>query len=245
MAEARANIRERNALPKPAAARTVPELVYKTHVETRANGNDDRVVTAVTSAAATAETAASDPWWVWVEKHCEYRASVLLEATGEVLGEFRAQAREHCEREVGSVKRELELLRREFTVLRDEVGVERGLRDLHDEVAQTRKQVPKIPALVTQLETEQARLQRELDETKKKLLRVRTNQSIAEYRLSQLHKEVATAKAAASIEVEMETSTSRFRVRDLDPAAAVALREFASQVVDAHDGGSVWLSGTA
>jgi hypothetical protein len=247
LAEARANIRERDpaAQPKPAAARAM-QLVYKTHDDARvADDNDDRATAAAASAFATAETAARDPGWRWVERHVEYRASVFMEATGEALGEIRAQAREHCENEVSALKHELKLLKREFRVLQSEVGVERGLRNLHDEVAQTRKQVPKVPALVAELEATQAQLQRELDATKKKLLRVRVNQSTTDFHVSELRKEMATAKAAASIEVEMETSTSRFRVRDLDPGAANALREFASQIVDARDGGSIWLSDPA
>ena len=47
-------------------------------------------------------------------------------------------------------------------------------------------------------------------------------------------------KAAASIEMELETSTSRFVMRNIHPAAAKALREFASGVIDARDGGAVW-----
>jgi hypothetical protein len=90
---------------------------------------------------------------------------------------------------------------------------------------------------------EQARLQRELDETKQKLSRVRVNQSITDYGLSKLSREVAATKAAASI--EMETSSSRFVMRNIHPAAAKTLREFAAQVVDAWDGGAVWLSDPA
>jgi hypothetical protein len=45
----------------------------------------------------------------------------------------------------------------------------------------------------------------------------------------------------------METSSSRFVMRNIDPAAAKALREFASGVIDAQDGGAVWgrIEGTA
>ena len=50
----------------------------------------------------------------------------------------------------------------------------------------------------------------------------------------------AATKAAASIEIELETSTSRFVMRNIHPAAAKELREFASQVVDAQDGGAIW-----
>jgi hypothetical protein len=40
--------------------------------------------------------------------------------------------------------------------------------------------------------------------------------------------------------MEMETSTARFVLRNIHPDAAKTLREFASQVVDAQDGGAVW-----
>ena len=50
----------------------------------------------------------------------------------------------------------------------------------------------------------------------------------------------AATRAAASIEMELETSTSRFALRNIHPDAAKTLREFASQVVDAEDGGAIW-----
>jgi hypothetical protein len=40
----------------------------------------------------------------------------------------------------------------------------------------------------------------------------------------------------------METSTCRFVMRNIDLVAARTLRDFASQVIDARDGGAVWLS---
>ena len=58
--------------------------------------------------------------------------------------------------------------------------------------------------------------------------------------VAELRKEAVATRAAASIEMEMETSTSRFVMRNLHPAAGKALREFASQVIDARDGGAVW-----
>lgn len=99
------------AQPKPAPLhRSQPELIYKTRVadnddspgsgtarktrvETRV-ADDDRDVelSAAASAFAKSKTATSDPWWKWVEKHCEYRQSVTTDAVGQVLGEFRAKA---------------------------------------------------------------------------------------------------------------------------------------------------------
>ena len=59
-------------------------------------------------------------------------------------------------------------------------------------------------------------------------------------RVAELRKEAVATRAAASIEMELETSTSRFVMRNIHPDAAKALREFASQVVDAQDGGAIW-----
>ena len=56
-------------------------------------------------------------------------------------------------------------------------------------------------------------------------------------RVAELRKEAVATKAAASI--EMETSTARFVLRNLHPDAVKAVREFASQVVDAEDGGAM------
>jgi chromosome segregation ATPase len=102
--------------------------------------------------------------------------------------------------------------------------------------------VPKLPATVSRLEAEQARLQRELDATKKTLSKLRAKQSTISYGLSEVHKDITAAKAAASTEMTLETSTARFVARDLHPDAAAALKEFASQVVDAYDGSPLWLS---
>jgi hypothetical protein len=57
-------------------------------------------------------------------------------------------------------------------------------------------------------------------------------------RVAELRKEAVATRAAASIEMELETSTSRFVMRNIHPAAAKALREFASQSV--ADGDTVW-----
>jgi hypothetical protein len=240
------------------------ELVYKTRVTNderprpravpkpdvhETYDDDDAVLSASASAYATSKTAAGEPWRTWVEKYCEYRHSVMRDAIGQVLGEFRAQAREHCEREVGIVKRELELTRREFAVLQKEVEVERGLRKLQDDVADAQKQVPTVPAIVARfdaeqsgLKAEQARLQRELEATTKKVGRLRVDQALGDYSISQLRKETEASKAAS---IELETSTSRFVMRNINPVAARTLRDFAAQVIDARDGGAVWLSGPA
>jgi hypothetical protein len=78
-----------------------------------------------------------------------------------------------------------------------------------------------------------------LDATKDKLGNLRVDQSIADFRLSKFMRE----QPASTVTMEFETSSSRFTLRGIHPAAAQALREFASEVIDAQDGGAVWLSG--
>jgi chromosome segregation ATPase len=170
-------------------------------------------------------------WWEWVDRRMDYRLDAMTEATGQVLCQFRAEARD----EVDIAKRELALLRRELTVLREEVGLERGLRDLRDEVEEARAKIPKFE----RLEAKQARLQCELDATKNKLNRLRTEQSITDYGLSELRKKTEAA-ARAAVQVDVEFETARFTTT-LHPDAAAALRQFA-EVVGAQDG---WLSAPA
>jgi chromosome segregation ATPase len=162
----------------------------------------------------------------------------MREAVGEVLGTFQADTHD----EVDAVKRELELTRRELKALREEVALERSLRDLRSEVEEARKQVPSFPAIAERLEADHQRLRAELDATKNKM---RANQSIAEYGISELRKQAwAATKKATSVEMKVETE-SRFTMRDIDPAAAEALREFAPQIVSARTRGWIFLAGTA
>jgi hypothetical protein len=137
----------------------------------------------------------------------------------------------HCNREVAIVKRELELTQRELSILREEVGLERGLRDLRAEVAEAREQVPEVPAIAAQLEAEQACLQRELDAIKQKLSKLRVNQSITDYGLSKLRKQVE-ASGEASIEMEFESRSSHFQMKATHPDAARALKEFATGIIN-------------
>ena len=137
------------------------------------------------------------------------------------------------------LKRELELLRREVTQLREQVGLERGLRDLRSEVEDARAQVPKVPEIMGQFKTEQARLQREVETTKDKLSRVRVDQSIADYRLSKLTE--ATAARSAAMEVKFETRVSSVELRPLYPGAAAALRDFAAETLKSNRDERLWI----
>lgn len=121
-------------------------------------------------------------WWQWVDRRLEERFDEydknLVEVMGEVVGDVRAQMREHCNREVGVVKREAELLKREFEVLSNEMRLVRGLAALREEVAEARKQVPKLPAITQDLKAEQARLERELAKVKDRIGKVRVDQAL-------------------------------------------------------------------
>ena len=235
---------------KPAAVHARDGLVFKTRDEALVIDAKPKVVrrkdnsvsdddgldalSANASAYASSQTLTTDPWWKWVEQHCDYRINVTEEAIGQVIGEFQVEASAHCEREVGIVKRELELMRRELSALREQVALERRLRDLRAEVEEACREVPKMPAIAARLEAEQVRLRGELDATKNQL---RVNQSITDYGLAELRKQ---ARAATRAAVELQTSTSRFVMRDIHPAAARTLHEFASEVVGTWDRRAIW-----
>jgi hypothetical protein len=144
---------------------------------------------------------------------------------------------------------ELVASRRDIEQLREQIGVERGLRDLRSEVAEAQKQIPQVPALFTQLQTETwtaqieadkkiAALERELRATKDKLSKLRVQNSETQHSVKRLERQAPTATAA----IEIETSTRLFSMRGLHPEAAKTLRAFANEVIDAKDHRPIWLS---
>jgi septation ring formation regulator EzrA len=248
--------------------RQEPDLIYKTQDDAR----DD---------AARDMTATETFDWQWVTRHCDYRERIMQDVMGEVLAQFKHEALEHCNREVGVANREiaslreqlvrerefcqaaverigeeaksevallrneLGLARRELDTLRAEVGLERGLRALQSDVEQARSEIPKVPAIVShleagvsQLEAGQERLQREMKTSKDKLTRVRTNQCIADYRLSELRK--ATEARAREIQMKFETTVSSFTMREIHPDAGAVLRDFAAEALKGHQGETIW-----
>ena len=143
---------------------------------------------------------------------------------------------------------ERESLRREIVLLREQVALERGLRNLQNEVVEAQKQIPRLPAIVSQLPAETtiawveadkkiAALERELTATKKRLSKARVEQSITNYNLAELQR-----AQASKTEIQIETSTTLFAMRGLDPQAAQTLLAFAEQCLDAQDGAPIWLS---
>jgi hypothetical protein len=132
---------------------------------------------------------------------------------------------------------ELESLRREVVLLRGELGVDRGLAALHDEVAAAKSEVPKfddlearVDAGQVKLRTEHKRLERELAATKARLGKMRVAQSAADYRLSEHIRERQPV-----IELKFESAASQFTMRDLHPDAAAAWRRFVTEKAAAND----------
>lgn len=148
-----------------------------------------------------------------------------------------------------TIEAEQTSLRRELDLLRQEIAVERGLQALKTDVAQARAEIPNFNALEARfdvrqadLESEQARLERELAKTKDRLGKMRVNQSIVDYKLSEMSKQVE-ASSKASIEMEFESTSSRFQMKATHPQAAAALKEFAGQIIDGQRDGTLWLPG--
>ena len=129
------------------------------------------------------------------------------------------------------------MLRRELTVLREEVGLERGLKDLRTEVAKAQRQVAKLPAIEAKLraeahitkgrvDAEQAQLRHELEATKRQVTMLKARQSSFHFSLEQ------ALSGSQTSEVEYQTSEERVIIRNqMHPEAARALREFAEQVI--------------
>jgi hypothetical protein len=115
-----------------------------------------------------------------------------------------------------------------------------------------RRRVPTYPRLPdiearidvrqADVEDKQARLERELAKTKDRLGKMRVNQSISDYKLSEMSKQM-DASSKASVEMEFESTSSRFQMRAAHPDAAKALKEFATQIIDGQRDGTIWLPG--
>jgi hypothetical protein len=191
---------------------------------------------------ATTRAGSKQPWWEWVDE----RIGQHLEPLNKVIGQAMA---EWVGRKVDPLKCELELLRREFTVLQKEVAVERGLKALREEVETARAEVPKLPAIAARfgakqadLEAEQTRLERELVKAKDRIGKLRVSQSITDYNLAELRKQTESS-GAGSVELEFESTSTHFQMRAAHPAAAKALKEFATQIIDGQRDGTLWLPG--
>jgi len=227
LAEAAANLRRRD--------QSSLDLVVKTRDDARVppGDADDGAVRARSERSVSVASGSSElSWWEWTERFVDARLEAHGESIGTVIGEF-------CGQQIAPLKREIELLRREVIQLREQVGLERELKELRGQIETAKNQVPKVPELVSGLKQDQTRLQREVARTKEKVSKLRTNQSISDYRLAELSK---TAKArAASLEMKIETTVSSFKMREIDPSAARALRAFASESLKNTQHEKIWI----
>jgi hypothetical protein len=131
------------------------------------------------------------------------------------------------------------------------IGVEDGA-DRRDETGLNRLNVfcqmlaiaAQFDAEQKQLKAKQARLEHELAMTKDKLGKLRVNQSITDYNLGEMRKQMA-ASAGASVELEFESRSSHFQMKATHPDTARALKEFAGQIIDGQRNGTLWLPGRA
>ena len=229
---------------------TGPKLVYKTKVQTEPR-ESARSTEAASKTSVVARANSEQSWWQWVDARMEARLAEYSREIEKAVGQVIAETRAPLKEENRALKRELKLLKHEFICLREDFALSRALHDLHSEVAEARKQVPKLPAIVagfdarqTDLEAEQARLERELAMTKDKLGKLRVNQSITDYNLREMRKQV-DASAGASVELEFESRSSHFQMKATHPDAAKALKEFATGIINGQTDGTIWLPGPA
>jgi hypothetical protein len=176
-------------------------------------------------------------WVEWVDARIEEKLNVVIKAMDQELGELID--RQHEKIQDALTRRDLAI-----QALRDEVEIklslQRKVARLKAEVAEARQMQPNFEDKLNVLEDR-------VEKVSKQTTRVRTEQSLLEYQQKQLNIELSKMKreaAAPAAVVEFETSSSRITVGNLHPDAANALREFASQVVDAEDGGAILFSGS-
>jgi hypothetical protein len=197
--------RELDELTKPVVRKSngAGVLVHKTHDNARvADGAGASVERALPARTVSVNSGSELSWQHWVEERIESHLEAFGKACAEAYGEAMAG---WVGGKVDPIKRELALLRHEFICLREDVALSRKLHELRSEVAEARKQVPKLPAIVdefdarqTDLAAEQARLERELAKTKERVSKMRVDQSVDHYSISQLEK-AAASKAGAIV----------------------------------------------
>jgi hypothetical protein len=176
----------------------------------------------------------------WRELTVSLREQML--ECGRTLREEAKAAREQLEQADAATRRELELSKRELVLLQREIGVERAVRALHDEVEVAKSEIPRLPeiearvdAKQSKLAAEQKRLGEELAKQKDRLGKLRVDQSVTEYGLKEDLKELKRAQQPA-VELKFESVDGVFTMKDLHPDAAAAWRRFVRELVEANEG---------
>lgn len=90
----------------------------------------------------------------------------------------------------------------------------------------------RFDAELAEQKAEQDRLRRELTRTKDRVSRMRVDQSMADYRLTEHLRE----KPKPAVELKFECAESRFTMKDMHPDAAATWRRFVAEMVEANDG---------
>jgi hypothetical protein len=205
--------------------------------EQRHRDGADRFVTKTVDHARVADApqqqtmdAQTASWVGWVDE----RINGAVEVCAEEINKLLDKVYDDFGRALAKRDQEIKLLRDEIEI---KIGLGRKLARLKAEVAEARQQAPNFKA-------ELARLQEENAQQEKRIVRLRAQNSMLEYQQKQVDKELSQMKreSASSAVVEFQTASARFTVGNLHPDAANALREFASQVVDAYDGDPILFS---
>jgi predicted RNase H-like nuclease (RuvC/YqgF family) len=168
-----------------------------------------------------------------------------LELRLSLKNELAALKAEAAEARQQARERELEGLRRELGTLRNEIELKLNLKS---ELAAARAEVEELRQRAPSFKAELDGLHEQVAKQQKIISRLRGEQSQIGYVQQQLDAELSQMKrnsASPAAVVQFETSSSRITVGNLHPDAANALREFASQVVDAEDGDPILFSGPA
>jgi chromosome segregation ATPase len=176
-------------------------------------------------------------WVEWVDARIEEKFNVVLDIVGEALGKLFDKQHENLQSALDRRDAAIQALRDEVEV---KLSLGRKVARLKAEIAEARAMQPNFEDKLNVLEGR-------VEKVSKQTSRVRTEQSILEYQQKQLNTELSQMKrnaASPAAVVEFETSSSRITVGNLHPDAANALREFASQVIDAEDGGAILFSGS-
>jgi chromosome segregation ATPase len=183
---------------------------------------------------------ASDDYWAEVDRRIAAKFDLVIEAVGQALGDLLDKQHESIQAALDKRDAKIQELRDEVEI---KIGLGRKLARLKAEVAEARQQAPDF-------KSELHDLRETVTKQQKTIVRLRGEQSSLAYEQRQLDMQLSKMKresASPAAVVQFETSSSRFTVGNLHPDAANALREFASQVVDAWDGDAILFSdaGTA
>jgi chromosome segregation ATPase len=187
------------------------------------------------------QAAATNDYWAQVDARIEEKFNLALDVAGEAIGIERGTFQQALRRRDAEIR----LLRRELRTLRNELDTKLNLQA---EVAAARGEIEALRARAPTFEHQLSGLQEQIDKQQKTISKLRVENSQLAFTQKELDGELSQMKrnsAAPAAVVEFETSSSRITVGNLHPDAANALREFASQVVDAYDGDPILFSGPA